>query len=1805
MHAERDYLVKVVSPELRERLRPHRVDLVDIDLRWGITQEQAENDRVLAYCLEQIDTCRPFFIGLLGQRYGWIPDELPGDALESHGWLQRETGKSITELEILHGVLRSPAMRNRSFFYFRDPAALDTIPRGRRADFESVAPEHVHKLATLKNRIRQSGVPVLDGYAAHWEPDTWDRPTGQTGRLGALHEFGRAVLDDLWRAIKLELGLPDEPPEGAGSWLQIEHDDHRRFMEERLRGYVSRRGLHESLVEYAFRGQGRPLLVLGPSGSGKSSLLAQLVDHCQRLDGSERVLVVPHFVGASTRSTSLGSFLTRVLETLDVAFGIESEPVTGLRELEAEFRSALEQVPPEARLVLVVDAIDQFEARDDAVRLTWLPLDLPSNVAAVLSAVDDGAEASDAEDADRAGRHVTLRMPPLSDAERLAIAREVPAIAAKTLDRRQLELLLDNEATRNPLFLRVALEELKTFPSFERIGERIGEFPGPGDEPDPIVALFDQVLGRIEEDFDTELSRTVLSSLSAARRGMTERELSELTGGLQGSDELFPVLRQLRPYLMRRDDVLAFFHHDLERAARRRYLGSADDRITTRSQLADYFSGQPDFFKEAPRVPNRRKVEELPFLLLESGQPERLAACLEALSFAEAKVESGLIAELADDYHDAAATSEPSHTGRRRSLEVLGDAVAAKGDFLRRYPDRFFQVMWDRCWWHDAPAAAHFFDVIGPDGYEAPWQRPSAKVHEVLERWRSEWEARSSPRWIRGLTPPHDLYGSSEAILEGHENWVNVLEWSPSGDVLASGSYDGTARLWPRAFRGEPVVVGGHEGSVADVAWSPDGTLLATGSGEGDRGTVRVWRANGAGPTAVMDQHTRPLSELLWLPGGAEIVGICRGSIGSVWSVEADEVLPLRGGELGRNTLASRPRIAATKDGRRVAITWGNKVRVWQRGSAGPLDLEGHDEVAIVGLCWAPDGARLATAAEDHTVRVWSIDDGTNEIAMMGVGEQVSVAPHQEPTCIAWSPDGEILAAGWNGGTVAIWSRGQRGGTAIGRHSAAVTSLAWSAGGRRLATASEDGTVRIWDAHSARDPLVLRGHYDEVLCLAWSPDDSVLASGSMDCTIRIWRMDEGVEPLVPIGHIEAVNHLAWRPDGRVLASAGEDGKVHLWPVPADRRPDRYTAPIPLTTQAWSVDGRFIAAIAGMGYVLQVDTEEPPSRQDSEFGFPCGGYESVWGSWSPTAPLLAVHRKGDDRVYLVEFGKAEAVDVLPGGGIEVAGGPLTSRPIVSWSPNSEAVAGVTQLGVTGSELRIWSPEGGNLRAPVIRSDAGGCALAWSPDGEVVAVLYSDGELALHPFEEGQNPARRNILSAAEVEEIEEIYFHSCCLAWSPDGARIAVGTNDGVVRIWPRDLGGDPLRFRAHGVEHGPSSTKDPAAESHPFLTASGYVIGELLTPSAARRLYPEPEPDPSDGTMNALAWSPDGAEIATAGRDHTIHIWSAEEGVGIRLEGHRSSVVSLAWAPDGRRLATVEVKGELRIWRMDEPEMGPAVFPCGGLSNVVWLSATRLAVDDPEKSGVVVWNTVDGEESSIPIPGDGAIWAMEWSEPRSTLVVASSSGYATVLGEGAFGPHEGIVSEAAWCPDGSRILTVSERGVVRVWPLEDPRRPVALNDGTVHACAWSPDGRRLATFTRMGALRIWSVEERNSPILVQARPLLDDPVSGVQVERIGWPEPDAVEVVYSDEVVQKWVIQERDGRLHLSDERESVGSRSLRGSLAIEADGLRTYVKLDESTLGVLDKPLKDVLRCPGDDRVWAGVLGPSVVVFRLEGRVD
>ena len=115
MQAERDELAKRVFPQLRKLCERRGVTWGEIDLRWGVTDEQRAEGGVLPVCLAEIHRCRPYFIGLLGDRYGWVPDEVPPRyAGRSRGWLNC-------------AATRSPSWRSACFTTRRPPNTPSSI----------------------------------------------------------------------------------------------------------------------------------------------------------------------------------------------------------------------------------------------------------------------------------------------------------------------------------------------------------------------------------------------------------------------------------------------------------------------------------------------------------------------------------------------------------------------------------------------------------------------------------------------------------------------------------------------------------------------------------------------------------------------------------------------------------------------------------------------------------------------------------------------------------------------------------------------------------------------------------------------------------------------------------------------------------------------------------------------------------------------------------------------------------------------------------------------------------------------------------------------------------------------------------------------------------------------------------------------------------------------------------------------------------------------------------------------------------------------------------------------------------------------------------------------------------------------------------------------------------------------------------------------------------------------------------------------------------------------------------------------
>jgi len=669
-HSERDYLVKYIFPELREKLEPHRIHFVDIDLRWGVTEEQADNDKVLELCLDEITNCkpekgnkRPFFIGMLGERYGWVPDKVEDETLKHYSWISDYPEHSLTALEIIHGILRNPPMHKQSFFYFREPSFIEKVPEEIKQDIVSEDEKSSEKLEKLKQEIRKSGLPVFDGYRCEYEgmyvdprflrnkaknlsgedktqllkaaddaivtPEEYEQFNQRIKKiilesasvsLKGLDKFGKRVFNDLLEGIAQQYPEIKEKPEKDKlkdiDPFEVEQDMHERFAETRLSIFVGRKDNVNDISEYCLGNIKKPLVVFGPSGSGKTALLAKVREELKK--SHPEIFIIPHFIGATGDSVRLEGTLRRLCESIQRKFKFPGKIPVNPTELPQTFRIFMGMVPEDKRVVIIIDALDQLDEYSLSMGMHWIPDDLPSNTRLVVSCLFDLLDRALYDELHK--RELPeIEVNPLSKEDRIKIIKKVPSISAKTLDEKQCKMLLENKATNNPLYLQTALEELRGFGSFELLNERIKQF----NEAKDVTQLFEQVLEGLEIDFGKELVEYVTCFVSAAREGLSENELLELLKNIKDNKNLQPLLRKMRSYLLKRGNLTDYYHKALDRAVHNRYQ-QGEDNIKWHTLLADYFK----------RINlNNRKLNEMPWQYSEAGSWKELYYLLGDLDF--------------------------------------------------------------------------------------------------------------------------------------------------------------------------------------------------------------------------------------------------------------------------------------------------------------------------------------------------------------------------------------------------------------------------------------------------------------------------------------------------------------------------------------------------------------------------------------------------------------------------------------------------------------------------------------------------------------------------------------------------------------------------------------------------------------------------------------------------------------------------------------------------------------------------------------------------------------------------------------------------------------------------------------------------------------------------------------------------------------------------------------------------------------------------------------------------------------------
>ncbi|MDJ0576883.1 MAG: NB-ARC domain-containing protein [Xenococcaceae cyanobacterium MO_234.B1] len=575
------------------------------------------------------------------------------------------------------------------------------------------------------------------------------------------------------------------------------------------------------------------------------------------------------------------------------------------------------------------------------------------------------------------------------------------------------------------------------------------------------------------------------------------------------------------------------------------------------------------------------------------------------------------------------------------------------------------------------------------------------------------------------------------------------------------------------------------------------------------------------------------------------------------WSTLEQPYLTLRGHSGGVMSLAWHP------DGRKVLSgSDDHTLKLWD-GQTGTClrTFQGHQK-DVWDVAWHPDGTMIASSSSDRTIKLWNPETGVCLTTLEGHERLIWT--------VDWRPDGKIIASGSEDHSIRLWdvSSGQCV-KILPKAGARVRRVTWSPDGQILATGSSDKLIRLWDGQTGELIRTLSVSSTWVNSLVWSPDGQIIASGG-DRTIKLWNPFTGECLLTLQGHQDHIWGLHWAADSKTLVSGSHDRTVRFWDGELGqcrRIMQGYIAPI--SSVVWNPDGNKIASCSADRTLRIWDIA-------TGHCFTLTGHQGwVFSvSWSPTQPALASSSAdGTIKIWNVNTGQC----------LRTLYGHTSWVWSVAWSPDGQMLAS----GSSTNDLtaRVWNAVTGECLHVFSGHQSWIWWVVWSPDGTTIATAGDDQQIKLW-----------DVVTGECVKTLHDDRLLGVAIAWSPDGKWLATSSTEQTVRLWNVE------------TEEG-----------------SGELVGH-------------------EQTVWSIDWSPDGKWLASGSEDCTIKLWNLEtEQCHHTFRGHESRIRDLSWSPSGKIVASSSFDATLRLWdvcsgqclkvlRSDRPYEGMNITGVQGLT---------------------------------------------------------------------------------------------------------------------------------------------------------------------------------------------------------------------------------------------------------------------------------
>jgi len=629
----------------------------------------------------------------------------------------------------------------------------------------------------------------------------------------------------------------------------------------------------------------------------------------------------------------------------------------------------------------------------------------------------------------------------------------------------------------------------------------------------------------------------------------------------------------------------------------------------------------------------------------------------------------------------------------------IGLAAQAMGELDSAIPERAVLLALEALENYPYTGQAESALALAVEGYHNYLNIPNVEMRATNVAWSPDgtYVAFAS---LEGIVKIWDSSTGDEIANLGDRDLSDLrgLDWSSDGGRLFTGSLGKEiAQMWDLESRNVLQTYAGHDGGIYSVDVSKDNSLLLTASADG---TARAWGVESGEAELIFSGHEADVTNACWSSSNDQILTSSMDGTVRIWDAATGEEIRKINAHIGGVSS-----VTWSPDGTQIASSGVDGLaRIWD-ASKGELQftLIGHDG-EVVDVDWSPDKWRLATTGRDGTIRVWDVRAGNDLFTIHGLWL---------PFAIAWSPDGERLTLAGGPFAIRLWDVSQQK-----VHLAAstpATDAQWSPDMSLIATASVGSLVHIWDANTGELITTFNGHVKEdwsglqvAWHFGWSPSGDRIATSAEDYTVRIWDPKTG-EEFHALFHDEQQTIIAdWSPDGTLLAtgSGPPNGSIYLWDPMTGERLAKINNNCEITHPSWSPDGtRLVAECYRPGefsdvIIWDVSSREILVRFSNHEGF------ATRADWSPDGRKIV--SPGADttvRIWDSETGKE----------LMVYSGHNDIIWDAEWSLDGTRIASGDNAGY----FSIWDAETG---VEVYRANFPGSVVGveWSPDGRYIIV-----------------------------------------------------------------------------------------------------------------------------------------------------------------------------------------------------------------------------------------------------------------------------------------------------------------------------------------------------------------------------------------------------------------------------------------------------------------------------------------------------